>query len=288
MSIFIVQKQKYRLGKKRNGFLDISGTRLAQGLNIRVFTPKIKPTHYKTDDIIINWGLTDIPWLSLINKPYRLINSLEAVKNSSNKLKSFDLFKENGDIPHPTVFINKEEVELHLDSNPNDIIFCRTLLSSSSGKGITVARNKEEIVDAPLYTLYIRKKWEYRVHIAFDKVIHIQQKRKLTTEQLEERGIIERNSLIRNLDNGYIYSNNLDANETILSKLNTVSLDAITSIGLNFGAVDLIVKENGLVYVLEVNSAPGIEGTTLSKYVEAFQQAFNLPIISEIGVEYNV
>ena len=40
---------------------------------------------------------------------------------------------------------------------------------------------------------------------------------------------------------------------------------------LDFGAVDLIWNEHeNKCYVLEVNSAPGIEGTTLQQYVTAF------------------
>ena len=35
---------------------------------------------------------------------------------------------------------------------------------------------------------------------------------------------------------------------------------AVESLGLDFGAVDVIVGRNGQLYVLEVNSAPGVEG----------------------------
>jgi D-alanine-D-alanine ligase-like ATP-grasp enzyme len=49
------------------------------------------------------------------------------------------------------------------------------------------------------------------------------------------------------------------------------SISAVNTLGLDFGAVDLIVAKDGRVYVLEVNTAPGIEGITLEKYVKAFQ-----------------
>jgi hypothetical protein len=43
---------------------------------------------------------------------------------------------------------------------------------------------------------------------------------------------------------------------------------------LDFGAVDLIWNENqNVVYVLEVNTAPGMEGTTLENYCDAFSNA---------------
>ena len=47
---------------------------------------------------------------------------------------------------------------------------------------------------------------------------------------------------------------------------------AVVALGLDFGAVDVVynVKEQK-AYVLEVNSAPGLSGTTLDKYVEVFK-----------------
>ena len=45
-----------------------------------------------------------------------------------------------------------------------------------------------------------------------------------------------------------------------------MAIETLESMGLDFGAVDLGVKRNGECFVIEVNSAPGLEGTTLEKY----------------------
>ena len=43
------------------------------------------------------------------------------------------------------------------------------------------------------------------------------------------------------------------------------------AIDLQFGAVDIIWNEKeNKCYVLEINTAPGLVGTTLTKYTEAF------------------
>ena len=50
------------------------------------------------------------------------------------------------------------------------------------------------------------------------------------------------------------------------------AVDVINYFELEFGAVDLIETESGKTFVLEVNTAPGLEGTTLTKYGDAFRQ----------------
>lgn len=51
---------------------------------------------------------------------------------------------------------------------------------------------------------------------------------------------------------------------------------AVEALGLDFGAVDLLVRDDR-AYILEVNSAPGLDenGTTLTKYVEAISNYVN-------------
>jgi len=45
-------------------------------------------------------------------------------------------------------------------------------------------------------------------------------------------------------------------------------------LGLDFGAVDVVMSKgrNSLPYVLEVNCAPGLQGTTLTNYKKAVIQ----------------
>jgi hypothetical protein len=46
---------------------------------------------------------------------------------------------------------------------------------------------------------------------------------------------------------------------------------AVAALDLSFGAVDCAVSENGDVYVLEVNTAPGITGKTFDAWVNVFK-----------------
>lgn len=50
-----------------------------------------------------------------------------------------------------------------------------------------------------------------------------------------------------------------------------VAAKAVKALKLDFGAVDCCVDINGNPWVFEVNTGPGLEGTSLEKYIEAFE-----------------
>jgi len=122
---------------------------------------------------------------------------------------------------------------------------------------------------APLYTEYIPKKSEYRFHIFGGKVIDIQQKKK--KREFDDNA---RNTRVRNLHNGYIYSRD-DINPP--DGAADLAIRAVAALGYQYGAVDLIYNEKrACSYVLEVNSRPGLMGSTLENYAEALINTFNL------------
>lgn len=255
--------QKYRNSN------EISGGSLAKLLGIKIYSPKSAPRD--KNQLKINWGLTSIPWLNNDN----ILNSPEAVKKSSNKLLCFNsFFTYNLHNPNNPVNYVPFTTDRNLSKQwlTEGKVVCRTLLSASSGRGVVIASNEDELVAAPLYTKYTKKKWELRVHILNNRPIHIQQKKRLSTEQLEARGITNCNKYIRNLENGYIFSSELDVSEAAKNEAVLQSNRAVAALGLDFGAVDVLVTKDDEVFVLEVNTAPGLEGTTLTKYYEAFKR----------------
>lgn len=58
------------------------------------------------------------------------------------------------------------------------VVFARTLTRASEGKGIVVAETVDQLVNAPVYTKYMKKKREFRVHIFKDKIVQVVEKRK--------------------------------------------------------------------------------------------------------------
>jgi glutathione synthase/RimK-type ligase-like ATP-grasp enzyme len=125
-----------------------------------------------------------------------------------------------------------------------------------------LATTPEELVEAPLYTRYFKKKREYRVHVLNGSVLDVQEKRK-------RKGVADdqRDHRIRNLANGYVF-----CREGLVEPpgLRDTAIRATQALGYNLGAVDIAFNEHhGRLAVLEVNANPGLQGTTLETYAEA-------------------
>jgi len=114
-----------------------------------------------------------------------------------------------------------------------------------------------------LYVLYVKKKDEYRVHVFNGKSIDVQRKaRRLDCE--------EPNWRVRNYDNGFIYARD---GLVAPSSVTEVAVKAMGKTKLNFGAVDVLFNDKkDRAVVLEVNTAPGLVGTTLTNYIGAFRE----------------
>jgi hypothetical protein len=140
-------------------------------------------------------------------------------------------------------------------------VVIRSLIDSSEGKGITIADKELINLNAPLYTEYIPKKKEFRVHVFDSKVIDVQEKRR-------KRGVDgEKEFQVRNTANGYVFCRD---GIVVPSDCHEVALSAVRSLGRTYGAADIIWNEKrDKCYVLEVNSRPGMQGTTVKKYADA-------------------
>lgn len=136
-------------------------------------------------------------------------------------------------------------------------VVCRTLLRSSEGAGIVVAEREDQLVAAPLYTKYFKKKKEFRVHVLNGEVIDVQEKRK-------KNGVERADTRIRNTANGFVFCRN-DVVEPL--GLRELGVAAVQALGYHMGGVDIAFNEHhNRLAVLEVNACPGIEGTTVDKY----------------------
>ena len=275
--IHICTKQKYVSKKKKKGLLSHTPHLLSEALGAYLRTAEHLPL--TTGLHLVNWGCTAVVGLHNYN---RVLNQPCYVRNSSDKTLTHRLLK-GAMVPTLDYTTDIEVAKLWMsfckdeedEPEKHGWVVCRTLTRSSSGKGIVIAKEEDEIVPAPLYTMYFRKKYEYRYHVFNGKVIDIQQKKRLSSEELSARGFLFRPlSYVRNLANGYIF-----AREEVQYhiELGDMAIRAVRAVGLDFGAVDILCNEDGFGnyedgVVCEVNSAPGLTGTTFDLYKEALEE----------------
>ena len=95
------------------------------------------------------------------------------------------------------------------------------------------------------FSQYVPTRTEFRVWVYRDEVLDTYEKVMKRPEDYKYVG--------RNFRNGFDFqpcSNQSDASNE--------ALNAVMALGLDFGAVDLLLGEDEITYVLEVNTAPGV------------------------------
>ena len=209
---------------------------------------------------LLNWGNGSPP---VGTSPFTSVsNSFAAVKLASNKLLTFQALKDKDGIRLPIFTTDRSVATGWL--RDGIVVVCRTQLSGHSGAGIVLAAKEDELVQAPLYVQYIKKQKEFRVHVAFGEVIDVQEKRKRS--DLPED--FQANFQVRNHQTGWVYCRE---NVTEPGELRGMAQRTVQELQLDFGAVDIIWNEKrNECYCLEVNTAPGLEGSTVDKYATAF------------------
>jgi hypothetical protein len=192
------------------------------------------------------------------------LNKHSAIALACNKLKTFTKLTGAGfeDVPDWTAWI--EEAKGWVENG--DKVYCRTSLTGHSGSGIVIASDVDSLVTAPLYTRATKHKYEYRVHVFRESVIDVQQKKRRLNWTGGDTGI-------RNHSNGYVYAR-ADINYPV--EIEQAAIKAVKILGLDFGAVDIGYRErDNKVFLFEVNTAPGLVGTTLEKYTQTFKEYAN-------------
>lgn len=180
--------------------------------------------------------------------------------DQKGKIEQYQFFAEAGLISLD--FTTSKETAK--DWAKKDCVICRTLTHASEGKGIVVAETPEQVVSAPVYTKYKKKKKEFRIHIFKDKVVHVLEKRRKTNFE----GTTD--AKIRNTANGYVFCSD-GVSEPM--GLRDLALAASKVTKSDFKGVDIGYNEKkNELFVIEVNSAPGIEGSNVDRYVNTIVQ----------------
>ena len=228
-----------------------SARRLAKALKGRVYR---QGDYVPRDTTIINWGDGQCPLVPCLNTP-------EAVSAITNKLKAFQLFAAKG-VPVPRFALGPNSVTW------DGLTVVRHKLQGHSGEGIELVERKENLPDASLYVEYIKKEQEFRIHVGKCSSGNqiIAEQRKARRYDVPDEQV---NWQVRNHKNGFVFVRGTCSPP---SGVRNAARQALEASGLSFGAVDVIYNEKERkAYVLEINTAPGLEGQTIEDYANFFK-----------------
>jgi len=239
---------------------------LADALGVRRVRHTGSRVNLTGRDTLINWGHAgELP--AHVRNSGRIINRPDNVRLASNKLRAFETMHRAGVrvVPFTTDITTAQEW--------GSKVVCRHTLNGHSGAGIEIIEPGLDIPDAPCYTKYIVKDSEWRIHVVAGQVID-------ATRKIRDPAFVgEPNWAIRNREGGFIFARNSGHPSAETSDQARAAVEAC---GLDFGAVDVMVSRSTrahpdvLSYVLEINTAPGLVGTTVERYSEAFKQHYGL------------
>lgn len=222
---------------------------------------RIRPEHSRYQSRphhrVINWGRSFCPFPVHANQPH-------CVQAAVDKRVALSVFKVSG---VPTLeFGGRNSALTWLQEGYT--VYARTKLTGMGGSGIVIVNGLNDLDSlgyCPLFTKRFNTHREFRVHVAFGQTL-------ITLEKKKRRGTTP-DPLVRSHHRDWVFcQHNLDP---IPDTVQTTAVAAVAALGLDFGGVDLAIDRNGNVAVFEVNTAPGLEGTSLLKYTEAFRNHFH-------------
>lgn len=217
----------------------------------------------RSSDFVVNWGCG---WTNSV--PVRA-NQPKAICKAVDKLLAFECFR-NADLPHPSTTTSRRVVQKWLETGNN--VYARSTMSGERGRGITVIKPEDrsvegfELPEALVYTKGFRATREFRIHVAFGQVIEVNEKKR--------RNGTTPDPLVRSSADWVFCVYNLSPYP---DQIKSLAIEAVESLGLDFGGVDLAIDALGNPCIYEVNTAPWINReSSWTAYTNALREAANV------------
>lgn len=224
-----------------------TGKHLARALGATGFGT-CKTLKERRVDFLLRWGNSDQEQ----RDAGVVIQKAKAIRLASDKLAAFRSLAEAG-VPIPRFTTSADEA-----NGWGTTVFGRTR-HGSKGHGITVFQPGDARWGHALYTEFVPNDREYRLHVVGGDVVRVQRK-------YLERQELNGDGFIKNHDHGYVFK---QPQKALNTSRTDAAVAACAALGLDFGAVDMVVDQQGKEYVLEVNTAPSCSPLTGKAYVEA-------------------
>jgi len=287
-----------------SGPTDDTGRRLAEALNAK--HGKIKPTGKKSM-IVIGWGCKTTERVDL--NPHIVLNHPDVILKNRNKFASLKALR--ADAVPVADYVDAKDVIKALASTKSaiNIPLVGRKKYHQGGKGFWTCLTKGQVElaikqGAEYFQSYLPIVNEYRLHVFKGKVINMQKKTErsnMAAAFKEQHGnritnIASKNNfdldkqtmdyvlenlgkrqehpdqIIKSNARGWKFAQIKSAPNDLLN----AAINAVKTIGLDFGAVDCCITEDKKAYIIEVNSGPGLQGTPFDAYVSTFKDEIAL------------
>jgi len=282
-----------------SGATDITGIAIAEALGIG--SGKTRP---RNTDIIIGWGTKISEGVNLTG--IKVLNHPNAIRKNRDKLGVLDLFKADRDLRSNTAaYYPSTGITRLIERGDIEFPLIGRKRHHQGGKGLWICLAKGHVSAAiaagsDYFQKYIDIATEYRLHVFYGDIIYavkkiennseaswVAQRKEKVTEYATKNNIRLDNStmecvlgrlvkeaelpdrIVRSNKRGWKFSS--IALNTIPEPLKNAAIKAVSVIGLDFGAVDCAIDTGRHPFIIEVNSGPGLQGTSLDKYIAAFR-----------------
>lgn len=284
-----------------SGATDVTGKALVDKLGVTGGTEKPAADA----EMVIGWGTKTSVDIKL--KAGTVLNHPNDIRKNRNKLKAMEAMQVSGCNIAPFVkSVGKiDPIKVGL----NYPLVGRTCFHQA-GKGFWLVLNKTQLdaainEGADYFQEYVHIVDEYRLHVFNDKVVYAVKKirrnnmkeafieqygekvnnaaakadKKLDPDTLEYvlgklavKVLPNADMIVRSNLRGWKFSK-VDLNK-LPKGLGEQAIKALKGLNMSFGAVDCCLDETGKAWVIEVNSGPGLQGSTLEAYLEEFNNIF--------------
>lgn len=282
-----------------SGATDVTGKKLAEALGID--GGRDKP---KGKKVVIGWGAktkkdVDLPAGTSV------LNHVNNIRRNRNKLTTLKTLK-NAKIAVADFVEADKIMEVLNTANHMQLPVVGRTKYHQGGKGFWLCLTKTHVKNAidegaQYFQGYIDIVDEFRLHIFKGEVLHAQKKVKRNNmeeayveqhaakiKDYAEKGKVKidektlkyalgrvatehksADMIVRSNRRGWKFSSVKEPKKVLVD----VATKALAAVGLEFGGVDCCLDSDGKPWIIEINSGPGLEGSTFKAYVKSFETA---------------
>ncbi len=184
-------------------------------------------------DVLIRWGNRE----RVRYRPGVTVNPMSAIELATNKLASLQYMRVRG-VVVPNFSADPRELRAP---------FLGRAINHTRGTDIRLCMQQRDAVDSDFYVEYVPTDREYRARVVGDQCVRVSEKVLSSPDDYTP--------WIRNYEHGHTF---VSPHTRLNSFQESLAVAAVKAHGLDFGAVDMVVGDDGHTYVLEVNTAPAL------------------------------